>query len=176
MSFIQNMSWIKHAPKSLKNVAFRITVVSDSLFEQTQTDPHPVADKSGKVALSLLKNNQINNVDISYIEDNQTKIKDQIMNETHTHVHIFIGGTGIATRDFTFEAIQGVIEKEIFGFGEEFRRKSVEEIGAFGMLSRAIAGTYKHSLVIGIPGSPNATELGINLLLSFAGHALNLLK
>ena len=74
------------------------------------------------------------------------------------------------------EALEQIIDKEIIGFGEEFRRRSIKQIGSFGMLSRAIAGTYKKSILCGLPGSPKATEMGISLILSIAGHVKHLIK
>src|SRR4051812_38806446 len=52
------------------------------------------------------------------------------------------GGTGISRRDSTFEAIDGLLEKRLPGFGELFRMLSYAEIGPAAMLSRATAGTY----------------------------------
>jgi molybdopterin adenylyltransferase len=75
------------------------------------------------------------------------------------------GGTGIAKRDSTFEAIDGLLEKRLPGFGELFRMLSYEEIGPAAMLSRATAGTFGETLIFCLPGSTNAVRLGMERLI-----------
>lgn len=87
------------------------------------------------------------------------------------------GGTGIAPRDSTFEAIQGLLEKEISGFGELFRMLSYQDIGSAAMLTRATAGVANGKVVISLPGSTGAVELGMTkLVLPELGHMLFLLR
>jgi molybdenum cofactor biosynthesis protein B len=69
------------------------------------------------------------------------------------------GGTGIAGRDRTYEAVAGVLEKRIDGFGEIFRMLSYQEIGAAAMLSRAVAGVWGGRAVFSVPGSSAAVRL-----------------
>ena len=75
------------------------------------------------------------------------------------------GGTGISHRDRTFEAVSSRLEKTLPGFGEIFRMLSFEQVGAAAMLSRAIAGVYRTSIVISMPGSPNAVRLAMERLI-----------
>lgn len=76
------------------------------------------------------------------------------------------GGTGIAMRDVTFEALWDQVAQEIPGFGELFRMLSYKEIGTRAMLSRAFAGfTLDNVLLFVIPGSSNACDLAINQLI-----------
>lgn len=75
------------------------------------------------------------------------------------------GGTGIARRDSTFEAIDGLLDKRLPGFGELFRMLSYADIGAGAMLSRAVAGVYGHSLIFSMPGSPGAVRLAMEKLI-----------
>lgn len=75
------------------------------------------------------------------------------------------GGTGIARRDSTFEAIDALLEKRLPGFGEIFRMLSYAEIGAAAMLSRATAGTSGNLLIFCMPGSPNAVRLAMQKLI-----------
>lgn len=87
------------------------------------------------------------------------------------------GGTGIAPRDSTFEAIQGLLEKEISGFGELFRMLSYQDIGSAAMMTRATAGVAKGKVVISLPGSTGAVELGMTkLVIPELGHMLFLLR
>lgn len=74
-------------------------------------------------------------------------------------VVIVNGGTGISRRDTTYDALSGILEKQLPGFGELFRMLSWEQVGAAAMLSRATAGTYRGSVVVSVPGSPKAVAL-----------------
>jgi len=74
------------------------------------------------------------------------------------------GGTGIARRDSTYDAISSLLEKRLDGFGELFRMLSYEQIGAAAMLSRAIAGSIGDTIVISMPGSSNAVRLAMEKL------------
>jgi molybdenum cofactor biosynthesis protein B len=81
------------------------------------------------------------------------------------------GGTGIAARDVTPEAVLPVLDRVIPGFGELFRVLSHQEIGAAAMLSRALAGTVRGRLVAALPGSRAAIRLAMErLLLPELGH------
>lgn len=86
------------------------------------------------------------------------------------------GGTGIATRDTTYEAIESILERRLDGFGELFRALSFEEIGSAAMLSRAVAGLVGRMVVFSLPGSTAACALAMDrLILPEIGHMLSLL-
>lgn len=89
-------------------------------------------------------------------------------------VIILTGGTGIAARDVTPEAIEAIFDKRLEGFGEEFRRRSWDLIGPRAMLSRATAGLVRGSLVFSLPGSEKAVELGVELLAPALPHMVDL--
>lgn len=81
------------------------------------------------------------------------------------------GGTGIAPRDVTPEALLPVLDRPIPGFGELFRMLSYQEIGPAALLSRALAGTVRGRLVAALPGSRAAIRLAMEqLLLPELGH------
>ncbi|HEX6071333.1 MAG TPA: molybdenum cofactor biosynthesis protein B [Longimicrobiaceae bacterium] len=81
-------------------------------------------------------------------------------------VVLFNGGTGISSRDTTYDALAGRLEKTLPGFGEIFRMLSYEQVGAAAMLSRAVAGTYRGAVVISTPGSPAAVRLAWEKLIA----------
>lgn len=85
---------------------------------------------------------------------------------TEAQVILFNGGTGIAKRDTTFDALNQCLEKTLPGFGELFRMLSYAQIGAAAMLSRATAGVYRGKIVISVPGSPAAVYLAWEKLLA----------
>jgi molybdenum cofactor biosynthesis protein B len=76
------------------------------------------------------------------------------------------GGTGLAPRDVTYEAVVGLLDKVLDGFGEAFRRLSWDELGARAVLSRAVAGTYRGRFVAALPGSPRAVVLAVDRVLA----------
>jgi molybdenum cofactor biosynthesis protein B len=89
---------------------------------------------------------------------------------------ILTGGTGLARRDVTLEAIRPLLDKELDGFGEAFRRLSWEQVGARSILSRATAGSRGRTVVAALPGSIGAVELAMtDVLLPILGHAVDLL-
>jgi len=75
------------------------------------------------------------------------------------------GGTGISGRDTTYEVVAARLEKTLPGFGELFRMLSFQEIGSGAMLSRAIGGVYRNTLVFAMPGSLNAVKLALDRLI-----------
>jgi len=75
------------------------------------------------------------------------------------------GGTGIAARDTTYEALDGLIEKRLDGFGELFRMLSYAQVGAAAMMSRAVAGTYRGGFIVALPGSTDAVALALTKIL-----------
>jgi molybdopterin adenylyltransferase len=81
------------------------------------------------------------------------------------NVVLINGGTGISSRDSTFEAISGMLEKTLPGFGELFRSLSFGEIGAAAMLSRAVAGVVGSTIVFSMPGSTPAVDLAMERLI-----------
>jgi molybdenum cofactor biosynthesis protein B len=88
---------------------------------------------------------------------------------------ILTGGTGITPRDNTYEALEGVFEKRIEGFGEAFRRISFDEIGPHSILSRATAGVYNECVVFSLPGSTRAVVLGVRkIIVPVLQHAVDL--
>jgi molybdenum cofactor biosynthesis protein B len=77
---------------------------------------------------------------------------------------ITTGGTGLTSRDSTFEAIDSLLTKRLPGFGELFRMLSYADIGSAAMMSRACAGTIGKVVVISLPGSEKAVRLAMDKL------------
>ncbi|MBI3072151.1 MAG: molybdenum cofactor biosynthesis protein MoaB [Deltaproteobacteria bacterium] len=87
------------------------------------------------------------------------------------------GGTGLAPRDITIEAIAPLFEKRIDGFGELFRALSFRAIGSSAMLSRAAAGVHRGVVVFVMPGSPAAVKLAMeDLVLPELAHAVSIAR
>lgn len=123
-------------------------------------------DKSGQLIKQLLLEAGHLVGAYTIIKDEPTQIQDQLrsLNPTIQAV-IFNGGTGIAPRDTTYDAIESLLEKTLPGFGELFRYLSFQEIGSRAIASRAVAGVYERKLVFCIPGSSNAVKLAMEQLI-----------
>jgi molybdopterin adenylyltransferase len=90
-----------------------------------------------------------------------------------TRVIITTGGTGITSRDGTFEAVDALLEKRLEGFGELFRMLSYQEIRAAAMMTRATAGTVGRKAIFVLPGSEHAVRLAMmQLILPELGHVI----
>jgi molybdenum cofactor biosynthesis protein B len=95
----------------------------------------------------------------------------------HADAIVLNGGTGIAARDRTYEAVAALLEKRIDGFGELFRALSYAEIGSAAMLSRAVAGVWQGRAVFSVPGSPAAVRLAWEKLIGpELGHVVRELR
>jgi molybdenum cofactor biosynthesis protein B len=97
-------------------------------------------------------------------------VADQLSNGD-VQVIIATGGTGLTSRDRTYEAVTELIEKRVEGFGELFRMLSYQEIGPAAMLSRAVAGIARGKVIVSLPGAEGAVRLALTkLLIPELGH------
>jgi len=93
------------------------------------------------------------------------------LSRDETGAVILTGGTGVAPRDVTPEAVAPLLERVIPGFGELFRMLSFGEVGSAALLSRALAGIAAGRVVFVIPGSRGAVDLAMDrLVLPEIGH------
>ena len=145
-----------------KNINCAILTVSDTRNYDT--------DKGGQLAISLLSELNVHIADNHYriVKDDIAAIQTQLKQWSTEAIDVIIttGGTGIAQRDVTIEAVSSLITKEIEGFGELFRYLSyTEDVGSRALLSRAIAGTVGKQLIFSLPGSTGAVKLALNKLI-----------
>jgi molybdenum cofactor synthesis domain-containing protein len=85
------------------------------------------------------------------------------------------GGTGIAARDVTPEAVRAVLDREIPGFGEVMRARGREST-PLAALSRSLAGTRGPVLIVTLPGSPKGAVESLNAIVELVPHVLELLR
>jgi molybdenum cofactor biosynthesis protein B len=78
---------------------------------------------------------------------------------------LLTGGTGLSSRDQTFETVSSMLTKELPGYGELFRMLSFQEIGPAAMLSRAVGGLMERTVLLTMPGSPAAVRLAAQRLI-----------
>lgn len=134
----------------------------------------PATDSSGRAICDLLwaGGHQVTGRRIVRDEPDQVRaaIEEQLANPD-VQVIIATGGTGITSRDTTYEAIAGLLEKRLDGFGELFRMLSYQEIGSAAMLSRTVGGLAKGRVILSLPGSEAAVRLAMTkLILPELGH------
>jgi molybdopterin adenylyltransferase len=143
-------------------IAIKCAIITVSDTRSVETD------KTGKLIQELLEETGHLVREYTIIQDEASQIESLLLklgDRPDIEAIIFNGGTGIASRDNTFDAISGLLEKTIPGFGELFRFLSYQEIGTRALASRAIAGIYAQKLVFSLPGSPHAARLALSQLI-----------
>ncbi len=152
-----------HAPRSVPAV---VITVSDT---RTLED-----DTGGALLAELLEgggHQVLARVIVSDEIEAIRKAVDEAIMRADVRAVLLTGGTGIAARDVTPEAIQPILDRPLPGFGELFRQLSYEEIGSAAMLSRALAGTARGRVLFALPGSRAAIRLALEkLVLPELGH------
>jgi molybdenum cofactor biosynthesis protein B len=145
-----------------------ITVITVNCAVITVSDTRsPETDRSGQLIKQLLLDASHEVGAYTIVKDEPTEIQAHMeaLSRLDLDAVIFNGGTGIAPRDTTYDAIEGLLEKTLPGFGELFRWLSYQEIGSRAIASRAIAGVYQNKLVFSLPGSTNAVKLAMQQLI-----------
>ena len=134
----------------------------------------PDTDTSGRAIRALLEGAGHEVTGFALVKDDPdqvTAIVRKQLAEPLPRVIITTGGTGVTSRDGTFEAVDRLLEKRLTGFGELFRALSFAEIGSAAFLSRAIAGTVGSKAIFVLPGSESAVRLAMTrLIVPELGH------
>lgn len=150
-----------HRASAPANVRCAVLTVSDTRDKDSDT--------SGKLIREMLAFSGHAVVEYQIVPDEPEQIRkvlDDWIARADVQAVLSNGGTGIAARDTTYDAIAGLLDKRIDGFGELFRMLSWQEIGPAAMLSRAVAGVAGDTLIIAMPGSTNAVRLAMTRLVS----------
>ena len=155
--------------------------VSVSCFVLTVSDTRTEANDTGGQAIrELLQTNNHVVTGHAIVRDDPAAVAVAVnvcLADAATQVIITTGGTGITSRDGTYEAIDALLEKRLTGFGELFRMLSYEQIGPAAMMSRATAGRTKDKAIFVLPGSPDAVRLAMTkLILPELGHVVQQLR
>jgi molybdenum cofactor biosynthesis protein B len=161
----------KHRHSAPEHLNVRIVTVSTSRFAKEQ-DGERFTDESGDLAESEVRKGGHSVTERALISDEKKMIRREMSRflSGNDDVMIFTGGTGVAKRDVTVDAVRPYFEKELVGFGELFRRLSFDDIGFAGILSRATAGIVRGKLVLCLPGSPEAVRLALGSFLEELPH------
>jgi molybdenum cofactor biosynthesis protein B len=156
----------EHKAAGPKSVRCFVITVSD-----TRTD---ATDTSGRAIAELLAAAGHEVAGRAIVTDNPELVRDAVTRQLATgdvQAIITTGGTGITSRDSTYEAVSAMLQKRLDGFGELFRMLSFEQIGPAAMMSRACAGLVSGCIVISLPGSEAAVRLAMErLIVPELGH------
>ncbi len=162
------MSHTEHQAAAPSSIRCFVLTVSDTRTEATDT--------SGRAIRTLLEQAGHVVVDHALVRDDPDAVTAQVghaLADARVQAIVTTGGTGLTSRDGTFEAVDALLEKRLPGFGELFRMLSFADIGAAAMLSRATAGMARGTAVFVLPGSESAVRLAMtHLILPELGHVV----
>jgi molybdenum cofactor biosynthesis protein B len=157
---------IDHKAEAPRRVRCFVLTVSDTRTADT--------DASGRAIIDLLTGAGHIVTGRAIVTDDAPLVRAAVEGQLATpdvEAIITTGGTGIASRDSTYEAVSALMNKRLDGFGELFRMLSFEQVGAAAMMSRACAGLASGRILIALPGSENAVRLAMTrLVLPELGH------
>lgn len=162
------MSSVEHKAHAPASVSCFVLTVSDTRTEANDTGGHAIRELLERAGHSVAGH--------AIVRDEPAQVagivRERLADE-RTRVIITTGGTGISARDTTYEAITGLFDKRLDGFGEIFRMISFNEIGSAAMMSRATAGTVGRKAIFVLPGSPAAVRLAMErLIIPELGHVV----
>ena len=162
----------EHKASAPRAIGCWVLTISDSKTPETDTSGALIREMLGAAGHQVVGSQIVRDEPA----DVQRVIREACANAAVQAV-IMTGGTGITSRDSTFEAVEAMLDKRLPGFGELFRMLSYQEVGGAAMLSRAQMGVASGRIVVSLPGSPNACRLALEkLLLPELGHLVRELR
>jgi molybdopterin adenylyltransferase len=135
-------------------------------------------DISGREIIRILKDIPVNVIYYEIIPDEKDTIKEKLIefiDRKKLDLIVTTGGTGVSPRDVTPDATLEVIEKEIPGMAEAMRRESASKT-PHAMISRAVAGIRRQSLIINLPGSPKGVRENLSVIIPALKHTIEKIK
>ncbi len=153
-------------------VAFGVLTVSSSRTLET--------DASGDALVDALESAGHTVAVRDLVADHESALRERVEGlraNDDVEAIVTTGGTGVTPDDVTVEALEPLFDRDIPGFGEQFRARSVEEVGPHGMLTRATAGIVADVPVFCLPGSEQAASFGMTELVEpVVGHVIGLVS
>jgi molybdenum cofactor biosynthesis protein B len=161
-----SQSTAEHRASSPQAVSCSVLTISDTRTLATDT--------GGQTIVDLLAAAGHRVADRVILPDEPARMRAVLAEQTardDVDVVLMTGGTGLGSRDQTFETVSSLLTKPLPGYGELFRMLSFAEIGAAAMLSRAVGGLIGRTVVLTMPGSPAGVRLAMErLILPELGH------
>ena len=157
---------LEHKAAAPTRIGCYVITVSYTRTEDTDT--------GGRAIVELLSAAGHEIVGRTIVKDDADLLRDAIgrqLANPAVQAIVTTGGTGVTSRDCTYEAVTAMLWKRLDGFGELFRMLSYHQIGAAAMLSRAVAGTIAGRVLVALPGSEAAVRLAVEkLIVPELGH------
>ena len=154
------MSVSEHKANAPSRVSCFVVTVSDTRTLETETSGRAIAEM-----LEMHGHDVAGRVVVRDEPADVARVVREALARADVDAIITTGGTGIARRDSTYEALTALFEKRLDGFGEFFRALSFEDIGPAAMLSRACAGVISGRVIFLLPGSEAAVRLAMRRLI-----------
>jgi molybdenum cofactor biosynthesis protein B len=158
----------EHRVTAPRSVGCAVLTISDTRDSNTDT--------SGQAIVDLLRQSGHHVVERRITKDEPADVADAVrsfLSRDNVQAIVTTGGTGIARRDSTYDALGAMFERTLPGFGELFRALSYADIGAAAMLTRATAGIIDRRVAFLLPGSEHAVRLAMTkLILPELGHVV----
>jgi molybdenum cofactor biosynthesis protein B len=156
----------QHRAQAPASLGCAVITVSDTRTPETDTGGKAVADYMTAAGHTVVVKEIIPDE-----PDRMRPLVTSLAARDDIDVVLLTGGTGIGSRDQTFETISGLLTKPLPGYGEIFRWLSFEDVGPAAMLSRATGGLIGRTVVLTMPGSPAAVRLAMEkLIVPEIGH------
>ncbi|HZL91472.1 MAG TPA: molybdenum cofactor biosynthesis protein B [Pirellulaceae bacterium] len=151
---------VEHKAQGPQSLRCAVITVSDTRTLENDT--------GGQSVIDHLKDAGHQVVCREIIPDDPARMRpllDELCGRAELDVILLTGGTGVASRDQTFETISGILDKPMPGYGEIFRMLSFQEIGPAACLSRAVGGIARGKVVLTMPGSPAGVRLAMEKII-----------
>src|SRR4051812_17664835 len=170
LAIITSVSVDEHRKTAVSGVRCAVLTISDTRALES--------DVSGRTIVELLEGAGHVVAKRQILRDEPKDVHEAVLGQVGgVDAVITTGGTGITSRDSTYEAVASLFDKRLEGFGELFRALSYQEIGSAAMLSRAAAGVARGTAIFLLPGAENAVRLAMTkLILPELGHVIRELR
>lgn len=154
----------EHRHKAPKELKIAIFTASTSRYEKKKRG-EVFRDETGEKSQEILRKLGYTVDYLGVVNDDIVMIRHMLLETLNRDYDVIIinGGTGLAKRDVTIEAVEPFLEKRMDGFGEIIRLESYKRIGAAAAMTRAIAGVFRGKVIMALPGSPDAAETALTI-------------
>jgi len=150
----------QHRQSAPDSVACAVVTVSDTRTVETDTGGQAVCERLVAAGFQVATR--------QIIPDEPATMRpllEKLAAEAGVDVVLLTGGTGLSSRDQTYETVAALLTRQLPGYGELFRMLSFQEIGPAAMLSRAVGGLIGQTVVLSMPGSPAAVRLAMEQII-----------